>query len=174
MAQLRQAAGVVLNQQLATRKVSIPRFPSRTIISKDWVLTQPQLTAAIVSQRCKTAWSEVPDVVNADNHPDNKVDNATRARVATCNKCVALLTASFALNPQLTAIIIHTMTNKWPNGQMWLIYKYKRLHQRFMQNDKARRQRRIAQMTALEMNTGDNPQNLFDAIQVINRYEGNK
>ena len=77
-----QAHGVVLNQQLTTGKVlPILRFPSRTLTDDDWIITEPQLTAAIVSQGCKTAWNKVLDVDNDEraDHPDNRTDDDARA-----------------------------------------------------------------------------------------------
>ena len=89
----------VLNNQLTTRKVPIPRFPSRKITPEDWITIKPHLEAALVNQGCQASWSLAlaPDVEDDTSAVAvaNTVNAPARAQIARYEKCVALLTSSF-------------------------------------------------------------------------------
>jgi len=159
-----------LSSTLHTGRVPIPRFKSGEIDPNAWNRAEAQLKAAFTSQGCGGAWSSTPCVADPDNensdvnkHEDNK------ERIAQHNSALALLTASFSQNKQLTAVISRSITTGWSNGRTWNIFD--RLQKKFKRFNKAGRQQRMAQMAAITMGKNDNPQDMFDEVHDIIRLD---
>ena len=152
--------GVGLSSQLHTGKVPIQKFPAGEITPAQWIATKLQLKAAMTSQGCKEAWSATPHATNttSEDHAANEATPADKKKIEQCHATIALLTASFAQNKSLTAIIKRSCAPRWPSGRPWEIYT--RLQKRFMRFDKAGRQQRMAAMMAIAMGKNDNPQDI--------------
>ena len=154
-----------LSSTLHTGRVPIPRFKSGEISPNAWNRAEQQLKAAFISQGCPGAWSSTPCVTDPDNEDSdvNKLDD-NKEKIAQHNSALALLTASFSQNKQLTAIINRSITIGWQNGRTWDIFD--RLQKKFKRFNKAGRQQRMAQMEAIQMGKNDNPQDMFDEVHM--------
>jgi len=159
-----------LSSTLHTGRVPIPRFKSGEIDPNAWNRAEAQLKAAFTSQGCGGAWSSTPCVADPDNENSdvNKQDD-NKERIAQHNSALALLTASFSQNKQLTAVISRSITTGWQNGRTWNIFD--RLQKKFKRFNKAGRQQRMAQMNAIQMGKNDNPQDMFDEVHDIIRLD---
>ena len=159
-----------LSSALHTGRVPIPRFKSGEISPNAWNRAEQQLKAAFISQGCPGAWSSTPCVTDPDNEDSdvNKLDD-NKEKIAQHNSALALLTASFSQNKQLTAIINRSITVGWQNGRTWDIFD--RLQKKFKRFNKAGRQQRMAQMEAIQMGKNDNPQDMFDEVHDIIRLD---
>jgi len=159
-----------LSSTLHTGRVPIPRFKSGEIDPNAWNRAEAQLKAAFTSQGCGGAWSSTPCVADPDNeNSDVNKQEDNKERIAQHNSALALLTASFSQNKQLTAVISRSITTGWSNGRTWNIFD--RLQKKFKRFNKAGRQQRMAQMNAIQMGKNDNPQDMFDEVHDIIRLD---
>ena len=156
-----------LSSQLTTGKVPIPRFKAGPITDAAYIETELQLKAALTSQQCGDAWSSIPCVADdsAANAAANTGSDAGRKGIVQADAAIALLIASFSQNKSLTSVIKRSRSTAWPNGKPWEVYD--RLQKRFKRFNKAGRQHRMAQLTAIAMGRNDNPQDMFDEVQDI-------
>ena len=161
------APAAILSSQLHTGKVPIPRFKEGEISPGMWNESEIQLKAALTSQQCGAAWSSIPCVTDAS--AENTVANAALPedvkKIENHHAAIALLIASFSQNKSLTSVIKRSRTIEWPGGRSWDIFD--RLQTRFKRFNKAGRQHRMAQLTAIAMGRNDNPQDMFDEVQDI-------
>ena len=160
-----------LSSTLHTGRVPIPRFKEGPISPNGWIRAESQLKAALIGQGCTGAWSSTPCVTDPDaaDAALNTRGADDRALITQHNSALALLTASFSQNKQLTAVINRSITLGWPNGRTWDIFD--RLQKKFKRFNKAGRQQRMAQMAAIAMGKNDNPQDMFDEVHDIVRLD---